>query len=125
MLRALRLCVNIYSFSWVDDGSSSSPEVFESFLDVLVAHTPRELTIRSYSDLGERIWTKLNGIGGLYKVVVWCMEGKPRILQDWAERLTNSLTSLELGVSAFMYIRTFDDLTKGIALLRSTSYSPC
>ena len=73
--------------------------MFESFLDVLVVHTPRELTIRSYSDLGERIWDKLNGMSGLYKVVVWCMEGKPRILQDWAERLTDSLTTLELGVS--------------------------
>ena len=99
VLKALRLCVNICSFSWVDDGNSSSPDVFESFLDVLVAHRPRELTMRSYSDLGERIWEKLNGITGLHKVVVWCMEGKPRILQDWAEHLSDSLTSLELGVS--------------------------
>lgn len=99
VLRALRLCVNIFSFSWVDDGSSSSPDVLESFLDVLAAHTPRELTIRSYSDLGERIWGKLNSITGLYKVVVWCMEGKPRILQGWAEHLSDSLTALELGVS--------------------------
>ncbi|KZV67510.1 hypothetical protein PENSPDRAFT_49570 [Peniophora sp. CONT] len=118
VLRALRLCVNIQSFSWVDDGSSSSPDVWESFLDVLVELKPRELTIRSYSDLGERIWGKLNTITGLHKVVVWCMEGKPRILQDWAERLSDTLTALELGRCAGVPATLLVDTLAQLPLLR-------
>ena len=97
MLEALRLCENIYSFTWVDD-KSSFPMLFDAFLDILLATSLRELTIRSYSDLGPIVWAKLNTMRGLRKVAVWCMEGPPQILQGWAGLLGSTLTELELGV---------------------------
>jgi hypothetical protein len=98
VLGALRLCSNIVSFSWVDDMSSSSA-IFEAFLDILRNTCLRELTIRTYSDLGSRVWQKLNSMSGLSKVAVWCMEGPPQVLIGWAGLLGNTLTELELGVS--------------------------
>jgi hypothetical protein len=97
-LEALRLCRNIRSFTWSDNTSASSA-VFEAFLDVLVHTNLRALTLRTYSDLGTRVWERLNRIPGLCKVAVWCMDGPPRVLQGWAGLLGSTLTELELGVS--------------------------
>ena len=58
-----------------------------------------ELTIRSYVGLSEEAWSELIKITGLKKLSLWCMEGQPRVLQGWSERLGNTLTHLELGVS--------------------------
>ncbi|KAI0261279.1 hypothetical protein BC834DRAFT_897066 [Gloeopeniophorella convolvens] len=96
VLQALRLCNNIYSFTWVDD-TSSSPDAFLSFLGVLRSLPLRALTLRTYSDLGDDAWCLLNTLPGLQKVAVWCMEGPPRVLQGWAPVLGSTLTELELG----------------------------
>ncbi|KAI9465914.1 hypothetical protein BJY52DRAFT_1202147 [Lactarius psammicola] len=68
VLKALRLCDNLYSFTWVDD-----------------------------TDLGEDAWTLLNTFTNLQKVAIWCMNGPPRVLQGWAPLLGSTLTELELG----------------------------
>ncbi|KAI0028817.1 hypothetical protein K488DRAFT_57685 [Vararia minispora EC-137] len=95
-LEALCLCSNIRSFTWSDD-RPSSPAVFERFLDILLRTNLRALTIRTYSDLGYRVWQKLNRMPGLTKVAVWCMDGPPQILEGWAPLLGGTLTELELG----------------------------
>ena len=77
---------------------SSSPNTFEAFLDVLKDIPFRSLTIRTYSDIGECAWATLNTFTGLHKIAIWCMEGPPRVLQGWADRLGSTLTELELGV---------------------------
>ncbi|KAH9072866.1 hypothetical protein EDB83DRAFT_2288463 [Lactarius deliciosus] len=96
VLKALRLCDNLYSFTWIDD-TSVSPIAFLSFLDVLRGLPLRAITLRTYSDLGEDTWTSLNTFSNLQKVAVWCMNGPPRVLQGWAPLLGNTLTELELG----------------------------
>ena len=97
VLKALSLCENLYSFTWVDD-TSALPTVFLSFLKVLRDLPLRALTLRTYSDPGEDAWAFLNTIPGLQKVAIWCMNGPPRVLQGWAPLLGNTLTELELGV---------------------------
>jgi hypothetical protein len=97
VLKALRLCYNLYSFTWVDD-TSASPAAFLSFLNILRTLPLRALTLRTYSDLGENAWAFLNTLPNLQKVAIWCMNGPPRVLQGWAPLLGNTLTELELGV---------------------------
>jgi hypothetical protein len=97
VLKALRLCDNLYSFTWVDD-TSASPSVFLSFLNILRGLPLRALTLRTYSDLGEDTWAFLNTFPELEKVGIWCMHGPPRVLQGWAPLLGGTLTELELGV---------------------------
>jgi hypothetical protein len=97
VLRALSLCENLYSFTWVDD-TSALPSVFLSFLRILRDLPLRALTLRTYSDPGEDAWAFLNTIPNLQKVAIWCMNGPPRVLQGWAPLLGSTLTELELGV---------------------------
>lgn len=96
VLRALRLCDNLYSFTWIDD-TSTSPTAFLSFLEVLRGLPLRAITLRTYSDLGEDAWSLLNTFTNLQKVAIWCMNGPPRVLQGWAPLLGSTLTELELG----------------------------
>jgi len=96
VLKALILCENLHSFTWVDD--TASPVVFLSFLNVLRTLPLRALTLRTYSDLGEDAWAVLNTFSDLQKVAIWCMDGPPRVLQCWAPQLGSTLTELELGV---------------------------
>lgn len=86
--------------TWVDD-SFTTDTILMAFLDVLRSLPIRELTIRTYSDLGEQVWTQLKQLTGLRKVAIWCMEGPPRVCQGWSETLGSTLTHLELGVSYF------------------------
>jgi hypothetical protein len=97
VLKALSLCENLYSFTWVDD-TSAMPTVLPSFLKILRGLPLRALTVRTYSDPGEDAWAFLNTIPDLQKVAVWCMNGPPRVLQGWAPLLGSTLTELELGV---------------------------
>ena len=97
VLKALRLCSNLYSFTWIDD-TSTPPTVFLSFLNVLRDLPLRALTLRTYSDLGEDAWAFLNTFSNLQKVAIWCMNGPPRVLHGWAPLLGSTLTELELGV---------------------------
>jgi hypothetical protein len=97
VLKALRLCDNLYSFTWIDN-KSVSPTTFLSFLDVLRGLPLRAITLRTYSDLGEDAWTLLNTFTNLQKVAIWSMNGPPRVLQGWAPLLGSTLTELELGV---------------------------
>lgn len=99
--KALRLCVNLEGFTWSDDSSEGPDETdFLEYLDVL-QHLPlRELVIRTFYGLSDTVWTQLQNFTALSKVSIWCMEGKPRILQGWSEKLGSSLTHLELGVSS-------------------------
>jgi hypothetical protein len=97
VLKALSLCENLYSFTWVDD-TSALPTVFLSFLKILRGLPLRALTLRTYSDPGEDAWAFLNTIPNLQKVAIWCMNGPPRVLQGWAPLLGSTLTELELGV---------------------------
>jgi len=97
VLRALSLCENLYSFTWVDN-TPALPTAFLSFLKILRDLPLRALTVRTFSDLGEDAWAFLNTIPGLRKVGIWCMEGPPRVLQGWAPLLGSTLTELDLGV---------------------------
>ena len=96
-LKALSICENLYSFTWVDN-TSASPSVLPPFLKILRGLPLRALTLRTYSDPGEDAWSFLNTIPGLQKVAVWCRNGPPRVLQGWAPLLGSTLTELELGV---------------------------
>jgi hypothetical protein len=97
VLKALSLCENLYSFTWVDD-TSTLPAVFLSFLKVLRDLPLRALTLRTKTDLGADAWAFLNTIPNLQKVALWCGDGPPRVLQGWAPLLGSTLTELELGV---------------------------
>ena len=97
VLKALCLCQNLHSFTWVDD-TSALHTVFLSFLRILRDLPLRALTLRTKTDLGEDTWAFLNTIPVLQKVAIWCMDGPPRVLQGWAPRLGSTLTELELGV---------------------------
>jgi hypothetical protein len=100
-LTALRLCQQLESFTWMDDSFSlSGGRILLYFLDVIRTLPLKELTIRSSCDLGEDAWIQLNKLTGLRKVVIWCMDGPPRVLQGWAENLGETLTHLNLGVSS-------------------------
>jgi len=97
VLKALSLCKNLYSFTWVDD-TSALPTVLPSFLKIIRDLPLRAITLRTYSDPGEDAWAFLNTIPNLQKVAIWCMNGPPRVLQGWAPLLGSTLTELELGV---------------------------
>ncbi|KAH9896408.1 uncharacterized protein BXZ73DRAFT_95219 [Epithele typhae] len=98
-LKALRMYVNLEGFTWSGDmaeGSSGERE-FMSYLDILRELPVRELVMRTFYGLSDDVWEALHAFTGLHKVSIWCMEGKPRILQGWSEKLGESLTHLELG----------------------------
>lgn len=100
--KALRLCTNLESFTWSDDSADGTDERdFLAYLEILRALPLRELVIRTFYGLSDEVWEAVQDFRGLTKVAVWCMEGKPRILQGWSEKLGPSLTHLELGVSRF------------------------
>lgn len=101
-LKAMSLCKNLRSITWIDD-SSTTDTVLLGFIDVVRDLPLRELTIRTHSDLGQAVWSQLITLTGLQKISIWCMEGPPRVLQGWSEPLGSTLTHLELGVSAFQY----------------------
>lgn len=95
---ALRLCVNLESFRWIDDSPVLlNDEVLLGYLSILRDVPIKQLTIRTYLGLSEDIWTRLIEFRGLCEVSIWTMEGPPRILQGWSEKLGPSLTHLELG----------------------------
>ena len=73
---------------------------FLEYLEVLRDLPLRELVIRTFYGLSDSVWATLQDFTGLNTVSIWCMEGKPRILQGWSEKLGASLTHLELGVSS-------------------------
>ncbi|KAI0698320.1 hypothetical protein C8T65DRAFT_660923 [Cerioporus squamosus] len=89
--KALRLCVNLEGFTWSDDTAEGNNE--RDF----AAYSTSCLVIRTFYGLSDDVWEMLQGFTGLRKVSIWCMEGKPRILQGWSEKLGASLTHLELG----------------------------
>ncbi|KAI0366753.1 hypothetical protein BV20DRAFT_1001875 [Pilatotrama ljubarskyi] len=96
--RALKLCVNLEGFTWSDDSAEGTDEGdFVGYLEILRTLPLRELVIRTFYGLSDTVWARLQDFGGLTKVSIWCMEGKPRILQGWSETLGASLTHLELG----------------------------
>ncbi|CDO72587.1 hypothetical protein BN946_scf184985.g6 [Trametes cinnabarina] len=99
--KALRLCVNLQGFTWSYDSADGTDEAdFLGYLEILKVLPLRELVIRTFCGLSDDAWDRLQDFTGLTKVSIWCMEGKPRILQGWSEKLGASLTHLELGVSS-------------------------
>ncbi|KAJ8490148.1 hypothetical protein ONZ51_g2474 [Trametes cubensis] len=99
--KALKMCVNLEGFTWSDDSAEGTDEGdFMRYLDILQTLPLRELVIQTFYGLSDSVWAKLQDFSGLTKVSIWCMEGKPRILQGWSEKLGASLTHLELGVSS-------------------------
>ncbi|RPD57433.1 hypothetical protein L227DRAFT_578036 [Lentinus tigrinus ALCF2SS1-6] len=96
--RALKLYVNLEGFTWSDDTAEGNNERdFAAYLDILHTLPVRELVIRTFCGLSDDVWERLQDFTNLSKVSIWCMEGKPRILQGWSEKLGASLTHLELG----------------------------
>ncbi|KAG9312161.1 hypothetical protein JVU11DRAFT_7451 [Chiua virens] len=94
---ALRLCKNLVSATYIDDTESRIIN-FSPILHVLITLPLKELVIRTHHDLGEDAWGFLNTIKGLCRLSVWSLDsGPPRVLRGWAERLTPTLTHLELG----------------------------
>ncbi|XP_006461408.1 hypothetical protein AGABI2DRAFT_185661 [Agaricus bisporus var. bisporus H97] len=98
ILRALSLYTKLISFAWIDD-SIETDNTLLSLIHVIRdrQHPLRELTIRTHSDLGTEVWSKLNTLTGLHSISLWCMEGPPRVLQGWSEPLGSTLSHLELG----------------------------
>ncbi|TFY78476.1 hypothetical protein EWM64_g5534 [Hericium alpestre] len=117
VLSALALCTHLHSFTWVDDNYSSGA-LFIAFLDVLQELPLRAFTIRTYSDLGETAWARLNTFSGLQKIAIWCMDGPPRVLQGWADRLGSTLTELELGRCAGVPASILISVLSQLPLLR-------
>ncbi|KAF7976431.1 hypothetical protein HWV62_6855 [Athelia sp. TMB] len=85
--------------------SYTTDRILLKFLAVIRGLPVQELVVRSYSDLGEAVWSLLTQIRGLKKVAIWCMEGPPRVLQGWADKLGDTLTHLELGVPLLKELR--------------------
>ena len=107
--QALSLYVNLEGFTWSDDTADGVDErEFVKFLDVLRGLPLRELIIRTFHGLSDDVLASLHDFTGLSKVSIWCMEGKPRILQGWSEKLGTSLTHLELGVSSLSRVHPHD-----------------
>ncbi|PSR73361.1 hypothetical protein PHLCEN_2v10796, partial [Hermanssonia centrifuga] len=97
---ALRMCTNIKSFTWMDDGHDDRHDTeLIAYLDILQELRVQELIIRTSSGINAVVWDRLTEIDGLCKVAIWCLNGQPRVLQGWSEKLGSSLTHLELGVS--------------------------
>ena len=97
---ALRLCTNLQSFTWMDDGTDSTNDSdLLAYLDILQLLGFKELIIRTSSGISTVVWDRLIQIDGLRKVGIWCLHGQPRVLQGWSQKLGRSLTHLELGVS--------------------------
>ncbi|KAG6820830.1 hypothetical protein H0H93_011124 [Arthromyces matolae] len=95
-LKALALCVNLESMTWVDD-STTSDFTLLSFIAVIRLHPLQQLSIRTHSDIGDDVWSKLITLTGLRKISIWSMDGPPRVLQGWSDSLGGTLTHLELG----------------------------
>ncbi|CAL1711748.1 unnamed protein product [Somion occarium] len=99
--KALRMCINLRSFTWVDDAHDTiNDDNFLAYLSILRS-LPRviELIIRTSAGISDEVWSKLTEFTGLHKIAIWCLHGKARVLQGWSEQLGSSLTHLELGVS--------------------------
>ncbi|KAJ7099491.1 hypothetical protein B0H15DRAFT_920255 [Mycena belliarum] len=100
-LRALALCTNLRSMTWIDDYRyPGSPDFLLAFISAIRHHPLRALTIRSHSELGEATWAQLTTLTGLRKISIWCLEGPPYLLgtgTGWADHLRSTLTHLELG----------------------------
>jgi hypothetical protein len=97
--KALRLCVNLRSASWFDDGPSDfNASALVTFLSIMrdLPHV-EELRIRSRTELPAYAWEELRQLCGLKSVSIWTLEGPPPILQGWVENMAGSLTKLELG----------------------------
>ncbi|KAJ3748535.1 hypothetical protein DFH05DRAFT_1520130 [Lentinula detonsa] len=145
-LKALALCTNLRSFTWMDDtmygpgtgslvlaGSGNiatkAPGVFLTrFVDIvrgnpIGGHSPlslRSLTIRTHFDLGSSVWDSLNTLSGLTRVSVWSMDGPPRVLQGgWSLALGSTLEELELGRCAGVPPTILVTVISHLPLLRS------
>ncbi|KZT03905.1 uncharacterized protein LAESUDRAFT_738050 [Laetiporus sulphureus 93-53] len=96
---ALRLCTNIEGITWSDDraNGANNDQILLGYINILRQHNLKELTIRTYLTLSEDVWAELSHLKGLHKVALWVMDGPPRILQGWSEKLGKTLTHLELG----------------------------
>ncbi|KAF6746781.1 hypothetical protein DFP72DRAFT_621600 [Ephemerocybe angulata] len=70
-----------------------------AFLDVIktLPHPLEELNIRTHNEPAPEVWEEVYKLEGLKRVSIWCMEGPPRVLQGWCEKLGPTLESLELG----------------------------
>jgi hypothetical protein len=99
------LTLHLYCIVLTPRDSFTTDTIFLSFLSVIRILPIREITIHSFSDLGEEVWTQLRQLTGLRKVAIWCMEGPPRVLQGWSDKLGDTLTHLELGVSASLLLQ--------------------
>lgn len=95
VLKVLALCTSLKSLTWSDD-SQSRGYALVAFLKALPAPL-EELNIRTHNDPAQEVWDEVHKLTGLKKVTIWCMEGPPRVLQGWSERLGPTLTTLELG----------------------------
>ncbi|KAJ3923784.1 hypothetical protein F5877DRAFT_87283 [Lentinula edodes] len=148
-LKALALCTNLHSFTWMDDtmygpamgalgpggrGSNmtKSPGAFlTKFVGLVRGNATeggsnsnglplRSLTIRTHSDLGTSVWDSLNTLSGLTRVSVWSMDGPPRVLQGgWSIVLGPTLEELELGRCAGVPPTILITVISQLPLLRS------
>ncbi|KAJ3998718.1 hypothetical protein F5050DRAFT_1566525 [Lentinula boryana] len=126
-LKALALCTNLRSFTWMDDTMYG---VFLTRFVHIVRGNPiggghsglplRSLTIRTHSDLGSSVWDSLNSLSGLTRVSVWSMDGPPRVLQGgWSLALGPTLEELELGRCAGVPPTILVTVISHLPLLRS------
>jgi hypothetical protein len=73
-----------------------------AFIDVLRSLPVKELTIQTFSGLGEPVWEKLHQFTRLQSISIWCMEGPPRVMKGWSDKVGDTLRKLELGVSVIV-----------------------
>ncbi|KAJ4487186.1 hypothetical protein C8J55DRAFT_424180, partial [Lentinula edodes] len=127
-LKALALCTNLHSFTWMDD---TMYEFLTKFVGLVRGNATeggsnsnglplRSLTIRTHSDLGTSVWDSLNTLSGLTRVSVWSMDGPPRVLQGgWSIVLGPTLEELELGRCAGVPPTILITVISQLPLLRS------
>ena len=102
VIAALALCVNLRSMTWIDDNHPKIDPIFLNFVDVLRDLPIRELTIRTHSNPGQEVWSRLVTMTGLQKVSLSCTEIPSQVLQKWFKVLSPHLTQLELKVGDFV-----------------------
>ncbi|KAF5317312.1 hypothetical protein D9611_003627 [Ephemerocybe angulata] len=98
VLKLLSLCTSLKSLTWSDD-SRSRGYALVAFLNVIktLRHPLEELNIRTHNDSAPEVWEEVYKLEGLKRMSIWRMEGPPRVLQGWCEKLGPTLESLELG----------------------------
>ncbi|KIP09002.1 hypothetical protein PHLGIDRAFT_116720, partial [Phlebiopsis gigantea 11061_1 CR5-6] len=100
-LSALRLCVNLRSFSWTDSSTfSENDAAFLTHLDVLQQLHITELSVKVSAGISPVVWQRLMQMRGLRS---FSLSSSQCVLDDistWAAAASSTMTHLELSVAS-------------------------